>query len=223
MVHITLPIEVTMGNVPSTMEVLGIQLAYSETPLQLQTTLAQSLTKFRQIFQFREGVPQDTVNVQIRNSVLFIETLKTIFQANLFESNTSVPQLLSAHLSEMLVGELTKVLGLNAGRSLVNIVPTATFLNGVAEAVKQGFEHSEYLPQFLYEQYFKQSPDRFLPGKDDAWQPIPFETGDSLSFYLQLNFQQTYINGDPNLPLSNFLKSEEIPTLRCIIILNFGS
>jgi hypothetical protein len=223
MVNIQLPIEVVVGSFDSSIEVLGIESTYVDQPLQLLTTLSNTISNLRSILQFKEGVPQDTVNVGILNRPLFISVLGEIFADNDFITNTSVEQVFLDHVSEALAGELTKVLGLNAARSLVYITPTQTVFTKLAEALVKALEDSADLRQYLYEQFLRQSPERFQPGPDADWAPIPFETGDSLSFYIRFTFTHTCINGDPTMPLSRFIPANEMPTTRFIVIFNLES
>jgi hypothetical protein len=223
MVHILLPIQIVMGPLESSVEVLGKSASFTETPLQIQTTLQNSIQIFQSIFQYREGQPQDTVDVGILDRSLLSTTLLNVFQYNAFLTNTSVEQILVNHLSELLIGSLTMVLGLNAARSIVLITPSQQLYSGMVESIIQVLEASSDLRQLLYEQFWLESPDRFLPGKNETYQPIPFQSGDSLAFYLQLNFANAKINGNSNMPLTKFLRSSEIPQLRFIIILNFES
>ncbi len=223
MVHILLPIQIVMGPLDSSVEVLGKSASFTDTPLQIQTTLKDSLHIFQSIFQYREGQPQDTVDVGILDRSLLSATLQDIFKYNDFLTNTSVEQILVDHLSESLISALTTILGLNAARSVVLITPSQQLYSGMAESVIQVLESSPDLRQLLYEQFWLESPDRFLPGKNDTYQPIPFRSGDSFAFYLQLNFANAKINGDSNMPLTKFLSPSEIPQLRFIIIFNFES
>lgn len=223
MVHIFLPIQIVMGSLDSTVEVLGKSSTFIETPLQIQTTLTNSLATFQSIFQYREGEPQDTVDVGVLNKSLLLETLKHVFQFNDFLTSTSVEQILVDHLSESLVSEFTKILGLNAARSLLYITPSESLYTGMANSVIQVLENSSELRQLLYEQFLIESPERFLPGKNNMYQPIPFRSGDSLAFYLHLNFANATINGNISMPITKFLSVSDTPQLRFIIILNFES
>ncbi len=223
MVHILLPIQIVMGPLDSSVEVLGKSASFTQTPLQIQTTLKDRTQLFQSIFQYREGSPQDTVDVGILDRNLLLETLKGIFEFNDFLTSSSVEQILVDHLSESLVAAFTTILGLNAARSLLYINPSQKLYTGMAESVIQVLETSPDLRQLLYEQFWLESPERFLPGKNDTYQPIPFQSGDSLAFYLQLNFSNATINGDPSMPLTKFLQPSDIPQLPFIIILNFES
>ncbi len=223
MVHILLPIQIIMGPLDSSIEVLGKSASFTQTPLQIQTTLTNTLEVFQSIFQYREGSPQDTVDVGILDRNLLLETLKTIFQYNNFVTSSSVEQILLDHLSESLIASFTTVLGLNAARSFIYITPSQALYTGMAESVIQVLETSPDLRQLLYEQFWLESPERFLPGKNNTYQPIPFQSGDSLAFYLHLNFSNAKINGDSSMPLTKFLSPSDIPQLRFIIILNFES
>lgn len=225
MVHILLPIQIVMGPLDSSVEVLGKSAVFTETPLQIQTTLTKSIPTFQSIFQYRGGSPQDTVDVdvQILNRPLLLDTLRHLFRYNDFLTSSSVEQRLLDHLSESLIASFTTILGLNAARSLVYITSSESLFTGMANSIIQVLESSSDLRQLLYEQFWSESPERFLPGKNDTFQPIPFQGGDSLAFYLHLNFSNATINGDSSMPLTRFLSPSEIPQLRFIIILNFES
>lgn len=223
MVHIVLPIEIGVGAFGSAVEVLGKIATFTETPLQIAMRCIDVVSAFRSAFQYREGVPQDTVNVQIQNSSLLHDTLVDLFINADCVTNTSVEQVLVDHLSESLIGHFTTVLGLQAATSLVTITPTEEFYNGLAGSLVQALQSNADMRQILYEQFLTAAPERFSPGKDDTFQPIPFEAGDSVAFYLQLTFTNAVINGNPNMPLSMFLDTEEMPNLRHIIIMNIES
>lgn len=223
MVHIILPIEIGVGAFGSAVEVLGKIATFTETPLQIAMSCIDVVSAFRTAFQYKEGVPQDTVNVQIRDTALLQNTLVDLFMNADCVTNTSVEQILVDHLSDSLIGHFTTILGLHAATSLVTITPTEEFYNGLAGSLVQALQTNSEMRQILYEQFLTAAPERFSPGKDDTFQPIPFEAGDSLAFYLQLTFTNAVINGNPNMPLSMFLGDEEMPNLRHIIILNMTS
>ncbi len=210
-----------MGNVPSSVEVLGLQLQYSDTPVPVETTLQNSLHSLRYAIQYREGVPQDTVDVQIRDRPGISTVLTTAIENNKFISDLSVELFFLEHLENTFAGELGKLIGLDACRSLVQIPRTQDIYTGLIDALLNTFEANRDLRQYLYEQYFAESPERFPAGRDDEWQPIPFETGDKLSFYLTLDFSQTYINGSETT-IGEFYKNTTIPTptVRFIVIFN---
>lgn len=223
MVHIILPIEIGVGAFGSDVEVLGKIATFTEIPLQIAMSCIDVVSVFRAVFQYREGVPQDTVNVQIQDAPLLHETLIDLFVNADCVTNTSVEQILVDHLSDSLIGHFTTVLGLQAATSLVTITPTEEFYNGLAGSLVQALQSNTEMRQILYEQFLTGAPERFSPGKDDTFQPIPFEAGDSVAFYLQLTFTNAVINGDPNMPLSMFLGADEMPNLRHIIIMNIES
>jgi hypothetical protein len=222
MVNINLPIHIVMDSMKSEIKVLGICLEYTETPCSLLTCLGEKMKQlFRASFQFKEGQPQETVNVQIMNRDNLINWLTYIFKNNQFATDASIEQYLIDQLSLALAAELTKNLGLCAVASHVYINDAESLFQGIAESLITNFENSQCLPQYLYEQFLKQSPERFPPGKDDEFAPIPFESGDCLSFFLTLYFNKSYINGDDNTSLNLFLKEEEIPVVKFIIRFQF--
>jgi hypothetical protein len=221
MVHIELPLHLGFDPVKSSVEVLGIELNYSETIIVVETSLTDTLELFRRCIQFREGSPQDTVDVAIRDRTDFVNGLVQIFKSGPFVTDMSVEQPLLDYLSEALAVELSRSLGLNALASHVRITPHETVFNGLAESIVTSMETSPLLRQFLFEQYFRQSPDRFFPGKDDTYKPIPFAEGDLISFFLTLRFQNAYVN--ESLPLTDFLPEEEMPVVKCIVRFSFSS
>jgi hypothetical protein len=222
MINIVLPIELDVGGLGSSMEVLGKIITFSETPLQISVSCLNTLDILRSTIQFKEGNPQETVDVQIVNESQLREKLINIFKFSDCVTNTSIEQILLNILSESLVGHFTNILGLNAARSLIYITPTEELYYGLANSLLSILQKDSDMRQYIYEQYFNTAPERFFPGKDDAFKPIPFEVGDSLAFYLQLSFANAKINGE-TMYLSDFLSEDEMPTLRHIIILNIES
>lgn len=210
-----------MGNVPSSVEVLGLQLQYSDTPVPVETTLQNSLQALRYAIQYREGDPQDTVDVQIRDRPGILGVLASAIENNAFISDLSVELFFLEHLENTFAGELGKLIGLDACRSFVQIPRTADVYTGLIDALLNSFETNSDLRQYLYEQYYAESPERFPAGCDEEWQPIPFESGDKLSFYLTLDFAQTYINGS-EITVGDFYKNTGFPTpiVRFIVIFN---
>lgn len=222
MVNINLPIHISVDSMKSEIKVLGLCLNYTELPISLMTCLCEDMRQlFRSAFQFKEGQPQETVNVQIMNRNDLINWLICIFKNNQFTTDASTEQYLIDQLSIALAAELTKNLGLCAVASHVYINDTESLFRGIAETLITNFENSPVLPQYLYEQFLKQSPERFPPGKNDEFAPIPFESGDCLSFFLTLYFNKSYINGDCNMSLNLFLREEEIPVVKFIIRFHF--
>jgi hypothetical protein len=223
MVNIELPIHIGVDTFQSSIEVLGIRLQYKETPVQLKTTLVNKIAVFRNSFQFKEGVPQDTVNVVIQQKDVLLEHMVDIFKYNMFTTDMSVEQPFVDHLSEALAVELSKYLGLNAIASTVTIPMTDEVLMSLSQSILQEFESSQYLRQFLYEQYLAQSPERFPPGKNDVYAAIPFEVEDTISFFLTVKFENAIINGNSSLPLSMFLTSAEQPVVKFVVQFSFSS
>lgn len=224
MVHIQLPINIVMGNVSSSVEVLGIKLQYIDTPVQIETILENSIESLKNALQFREGDPQDTVDVQIRNRNDIFDILKTSIESNMFISDLSVELLFLEHIENTFAGELGKLIGISACSSYIEIPRSQNTYIGLINSILDTIENNKDLRQYLYEQYFNESPDRFLPGLDNEWQPIPFASGDKLSFYITLNFAETYINGT-ELTISNFYKDTGIspPVVRFIVVFNIES
>ena len=223
MVNIELPLNITFDPTSSSIEVLGIELKYAETIIQLRTTLTDMIAVFRNAIQFKEGDPQDTVDVSIRDRTSLVNALIQIFKTNMFVTDMSVPQPMIDYLSEALAVELSRNLGLNAIASFVQITPHEEVFSGLAESIVSNIESTPLLRQFLYEQYLHQSPERFFPGKDDVYAPIPFAEGDLLSFFLTLRFQEAAINGNEGLLLTNFLQEQEMPVVKCIVRFSFSS
>ena len=224
MVHILLPINIIMGNLSSSVEVLGLQLEYSDNPVPVETTLQNSIQSLQNALQFREGNPQDTVDVQIRNRVAIFQVLKDAIENNGFQSDLSVQLYFLEHLENTFAGELGKLIGIDACRSFVQIPRTQDTYAGLIDSLLNAMDSNKDLRQYLYEQYFHESPERFGPGRDDQWQPIPFASGDKLSFYITLNFADTFINGT-ELTLSDFYENTGVPTpvVRFIVIFNIES
>jgi hypothetical protein len=224
MVHILLPINIIMGNLPSSVEVLGLKLEYSDNPVPVETTLQNSLHSLQSALQFREGTPQDTVDVQIRNRSALFQVLKDAIENNGFQSDLSVQLYFLEHLENTFAGEMAKLIGLDACRSLVGIPRTQEMYTGLIDSLLNAIDSNKELRQYLYEQYFYESPERFSPGPDDEWQPLPFASGDKLSFYITLNFADTYINGT-EYTLRDFYENTGVPTpvVRFIVIFNIES
>ena len=222
MVNIELPLHIGLNGMSTIIETLGIQLQYSETPIQLQTFLVPDMiTLFQNSIQYKEGVPQDTVNVRISNRESLILGLVQIFKHNAFVTDMSVEQPLFDHLSEGLAVELSRHLGLNAIASTVQIPTSDQLFRQIAESMLNDFDSSSQLRRYLFEQYFYQSPERFYPGKNEVYLPIPFASGDVLSFFLTLRFHDAYINGKSSLPLTNFLNGDDLPVVKFVVRFSF--
>ena len=213
-----------MGNLSSSVEVLGLQLRYTDTPVPVETTLQNSLQSLKAALQFREGDPQDTVDVQIRDRSAIFQVLKDAIENNGFMTDLSVELFFLEQLENTFAGELGRLIGIDACRSFVQIPRTQDTYTGLIDSLLNAIDSNKDLRQYLYEQYFHESPERFLPGPDDQWQPIPFESGDKLSFYITLNFADTYINGT-EYTLSSFYENTGVPTpvVRFIVIFNIES
>jgi hypothetical protein len=220
MVHIELPIHIQAGALATSLERLGITLQYTESPLQLNATIENAIATFQECIQYKEGVPQDTVTVSILNKTQLLQSLIHIFETTTFSTDISTKLLLADHLSAGLATELSKSLGLNAIRSDVQI-PTTDLFVGIANSLLSNMESSDMLRQYVYEQYLQQSPDRFYPGKNDVYAPIPFAAGDKLSFFLTLRFDAAIINGV--LPLVDVFTNDDIPLLKYIVTFSFAS
>ncbi len=223
MVRIDLPLHIGVDPFASSVEVLGIKLQYVEAPVVLESALSGMLGLFRNALQFREGDPQDTVDVAIRDRSGLVNALVDIFKGNAFVTDMSVEQPFLDHLSEALAVELSKQLGLNAISSSVQIPASDALFEGMAESLVSNIEASPLLRQFLYEQYFQQSPDRFPAGTDAVYAAIPFAEGDSLSFFLTVRFQEAIINGDAAMPLSMFMAEEDMPVVKFVVRFSFSS
>lgn len=223
MVNIELPIHIGVDPIHSSVEVLGKKLQYSETPVHLNTILTpEILHTFREAIQFREGRPQDTVDVAILDKTQLKDVLVQIFAYNVFITDMSVEQPLVDHLSEALAVELSKNLGLSAVGSLVLIPASDSLFYGIAESLIASIESSPQMRQFLYEQYLAESPERFPPGKNDQYAPIPFLAGDTLSFFLTMRFENSVINGNSQMRLSEFLEDGEMPIVKFAVRLSFA-
>jgi hypothetical protein len=217
MVNITLPINIGADTYNSSIEVLGLSLQYSENPVPLETDILSKIDIFRSIFQFREGNPQETVDVSIQDRTLLVNTVFDILKTNTFITDMSVEQSFVDHISEAFAVELSKHLGLNAIGSFVEISNVDALISGISEGLVSNIESSSDMRQYLYEQYLQQSPDRFPPGADSQYAPIPFSEGDAISFFLTLTFGNTTINGNSNMKLSHFLLQEEIPVVKFVV------
>jgi hypothetical protein len=76
--------------------------------------------------------------------------------------------------------------------------------------------------QLLYEQYLAESPERFPPGDNGQYAPIPFLAGDTLSFFLTMRFENSVINGNSQLRLSEFLEDSEMPIVKFAVRFSFA-
>jgi hypothetical protein len=139
----------------------------------------------------------------------------------MFVSDMSVELHLKDHLSAGLAIELSKSLGIGALAANVAIT-TTHYLKGIAESLLQSFTTSPALPRYLVEQFMFQSPERFPPGNDDVFQPIPFREGDSLSFFLTLRFDSALIENTGHA-LTTFLSENELPEVRHVLRFSFAS
>ena len=222
MVNIELPIHIGVDPLNSSIEVLGIALKYSENPIHLTTHLPSAyMEQFRTLIQFKEGDPQDTVSVSILDVETLVATISQIFQHIPFETDMSVEQPFINHLSEGLAVELSKSLGLNAIASQVQIPATQMFYDGLSYSLVSNMDSSPLLLQLLYEQFLLQSPERFSPGSDAEYAPIPFDSGDTLSFFVVLRFDNCIINSNPALRLTDLIDSALIPVVKFAVRLSF--
>jgi hypothetical protein len=223
MVHIELPIHITAGAMDSSLERLGIELKYTETPVHLQVNMDELVPFFQACFQYKKGMHQDTVNVDIHYREQLLEVLAIIFETLSFRTDMSVEQPFLDHLSEALGAELSKQLGLSAISSNVSISASPDLYQGIASSLLETFESSPLLRQFLFEQYLQQSPDRFFPGNNETYEPIPFAVGDTVSFFLTLNFQNSIINGGGGFSLLQFMDAADLPVVKFIVKFYFAS
>ena len=223
MVDIILPIEINVGDTPTTVEVIGVCISYTDTPLQIVSKLENSINELRSLIQFkdRKNEPPVYVDVSVGSKEQFMIFFTNIFTNDYFQSNTSVENLhLIEHLSAGLAAELSRQLGLNAIGSLCEIESPENVYKGIAENMYKALTDSELLRNYLYEQLFAKSPERFFPGKDDTYKPLPFEPGDRLSFYLQLKFENSRIN---NVMTFHTWKNAYIPSVKFIVEFHFES
>jgi hypothetical protein len=221
-VSVVLPIDVSM-DMETSAEMVGATVRFRERGVVIETELINSIDTLRNQIQYKEGVPQDTVDVGILDPTGFRELLESTFRVNLFRTSTSEDLYFFDHVSEELSAQLTRVLGLNAASSYVQIQPNEASLSGVANALVTALLESYTLRGLLYEQYFLQSPDRFEgPGDDAVYKPIPFESGDSLAFSLSIGFQSATIN-NTSVRLSSLLPPTFEPMIRFTVVLNLQS
>jgi hypothetical protein len=218
MVHIRLPVNLDVGEFGSSAIRNGVTLGYKDTPVILETPVGDKLQLFRSLFQYRYGNGLEVVISDISGC---IQMFHQIFETRMFVSDMSIQLSLKDHCSYAFGIELSKSLGIRAIDTNVSIT-TDTFLHGIAQSFVNAFSSSSVLPRYLVEQFMYESPSRFPTGSNSSFESIPFELGDTLSFYLTLQFQDAIIH-DRGILLSDIMSTDQIPTVSFVIRFSFSS
>lgn len=209
---INIPIEVTLDTCSAIVEVVGKTAKFISPAEKKIETVISSASLIKSCIQYKEGDPENTVNVRINNKNELIQCITNGLKNTAFHTSVSMSLTLSEHLDELMTIRFNRLIGLKATSGIINVKLTDETLLAISTSLINTLDSADLLRQYIFEQLFALYPERFEgPGLDDTYKQIPFQSGDSITFYLVMPVDTSKISMVLNY--GTFIDRVQLPTM----------